>query len=691
MINIRNAAGVSLVIDPDQHLTLEQAAGWLQDDTLPGAKSYPISFPITPNEAFLSSGYRPDAAKPVMEFPVTAQFQNVLYRRCLFTYEINEGKGSAYLKIDGGEVFSKLRKLKLSDALNTPIDLGTNVSLQLPTRMRQIADMKPGQFPLTFFTVRNELFFEEGFDAAKLTTMVRQPYVNAWYQAGFRQDSLSRLGYPIVPFFYLSWVIEQLFAKAGYSVEGDWLADPNVKRLVILNMTAIDARLVSVTNLKSHTVKPGQHLPDMQVGDFLKAIRQRYGLMYTFNSTRQVVTIRRFTDVVKSKPVDLTQYIVNPDKYGIKPPSNQGFSVVDYIDSADELYRDTKQQTIIPKGLQIGGTADSDRLEVKLGVGSCQQILEPGFLANTKWVLPTVRQAGNMLDPNYYASDRYPTEDGTLRNQMGLRIISYLGVVPSSNGAVYPCATPADRDGRQQEALTASSSLTGKNGLWQTILRNFYYFRDQTREVTVDLNLPTGVAAALNLHEPISLALSGQSRRSYLIEKLRSESPGPSGIMESKLYAYSIPDGLDLSQQVEEPHFYVQMTAVEGPFVSIAFPMPLTLKLTTYTLSYWLDAAKTQPAGLVNRSINMRRIRKGIPGAGNQAIRVDFHEESVVVYPAIGSGGPLDPAAAGCAGQSLFADVISYYLPDIIERNPPIDAYTLTLQLDPGEGYTVLP
>lgn len=690
MIYIRNAAGVALLIDADQKLTLEQQAGWLADDTLPGAKSYPIEFPLAPNEAFLQSGYRPDAAKPVMEFAVTAQFQNVLYRRCLFSYETNEGKGSGYLKIDGGEVFTTLRKLKLKDAFATPIYLGTSPLLQLSQRMGQIAQLPPGQFPLTFFPLRNEGFFEDSLDETKIAGFVRQPYVNAWTSTGFKTDTSAVKGYPVVPFFYLSWVLQQIFAKAGYSVEGDWLTDPDVQRLVILNQTAISTHQVTLFSPIPHFVTPGMHLPDMTVADFLKGIRQRFGLIYTFNSTTQVVIIRSFTAVIRSRPIDLTPYVVGKDAYGIKPPSNQGFSVVDFVDSNDELYRDTNNQVITPDGLVIGGTDTSDRQEVKLSVGSCQMVYETGFLENTKWTLPTLRLAGNTLDKAYATSDRYVNTDGSLRNGFSLRVISYLGNVASSNGAVYPLGSAGDKNGQQVSVINQSASLLGQKGLWQTILKYFYYFRDQTREVSLRLNLPTGLAASLTLHQPIALSLTGQARRSYLIEKLQSESPGPGGLMVSRLYALSIPDGLDMPIEPVQSHFYVKMSSVQGNPISVSLPMPLTFRLTTYSISYWLDQAMTRPAGLVDRTINLRRIRKGIPGAGNAAIRVDFHEESVIAYPAVGNGGALDPVAAGCAAQSLFSDIISYYLPSITQRTPQIDAYTLTLQLDPGDGYTIL-
>jgi hypothetical protein len=52
-LDIRNQAGERLSLSLDQSLTIEHTAGWLVDDELPGAKSYPIKFPLEPNEKFL--------------------------------------------------------------------------------------------------------------------------------------------------------------------------------------------------------------------------------------------------------------------------------------------------------------------------------------------------------------------------------------------------------------------------------------------------------------------------------------------------------------------------------------------------------------------------------------------------------------------------------------------------------------
>jgi hypothetical protein len=208
-----------------------------------------------------------------MELEVNVRMEGVLYRRCVLEYKVNEGEGDGFLNIDAGEVWNKLRNLGLPDAMPAALSLGSSALIPLGKRMRDIALLPAGQFTCTFFPIRNEAFFEAELDATKVLGFVRQPYVNAcglvidvgWQ---FKTDSATVKGYPVSPQFYLCWVLEQIFARAGYQVEGDWFSAPETQRLVVLNQTAIPVVRLGLENLASHVAVPGQHLPKISVGDF---------------------------------------------------------------------------------------------------------------------------------------------------------------------------------------------------------------------------------------------------------------------------------------------------------------------------------------------------------------------------------------------------------------------------------------
>lgn len=682
MIAITNEAGLSLKLDADQGLTLERSAGWLQDEVLPGAKSYPIEFPIKPNEAFLQSGYRPDSARPFMEFAVTVKLANVLYRRCLLSYKVTNGKGSGYLKIDGGEVFSKLKKLTLQDVLTDEVVL-TSFSLDpLQLKLKKIAAMAPGDFPLTFFPIRNEAFFEEGLKG-KITGVVQQPYVNAWGQLpgggyGFLLDSESVKGYPISPQFYLTWVLKRIFAWAGYRITGDWIGDAEIKMLVILNQTAISRKSPGLLtpNVTSSAIA-GQHVPKMSVGDFLMDIRKEFGLLFDFDGNLQTVTIRSFKQILRTPARDLSKYIAG--NYDIDGPSGVGYSLKEGIDSQDELFKDEDGNAIPGATFTIGGSPGSDRTEVTLPVCATQYVYEPAPMGGY-WMVPLLRQAGNALDFYYQLSDRYPDKpkkgetSPQLKNDIGLRLVSYRGMVQSSNGSLYPLGTPDVRDGRQVKISQKGTRLGGNNGLWRSDLSVFYYFRDQTRPVTIPLDLPVALAASLKFYEPIGLRLSGQAMRTYLIDKLQAQSPGSSGIMECKLFALTLPDGLDQPLPVDAPIIWLELIISNETF------QPGLYGYRSLTVKCWADAARSQVAIVSNLAINIRnKWRHEKPS--NVAIGpiVLDYNEFVTTYYATGTTAVLE--------SNLLTN---YVIRD--SNGESLNEYKYnTLSLDPGDDYLIIP
>jgi hypothetical protein len=697
MIDIRNQAGERLILSMDQALTTETSAGWLADDELPGAKSYPIKFPLEPNERFLQSSYRPESARPVMELTVNVRLEGVLYRRCVLEYRVNEGEGDGFLKIDAGEVWNKLRNLSLPDAVADLLNLGTT-PMGLAARMKEIALMPANQFPCTFFPIRNEAFFEADLDATKVPGFVRQPYVNAWGLLlnigwGFKIDSATVKGYPVVPQFYLCWVLEQVFARAGYRVEGDWFADPETQRLTILNMTAMAVQRIGIANVLSHFVVPGQHLPKISVGDFLKAIRQRYGLLFSFDGNKQVVTIRQFRKVASSPAVDLTPYLAG--KYSIDAPKNTGFTLVDSVDAQDELYKDADGNDVRPVTVSVGGVSGTDREEVQLKLGTAQVVYEPGHDGGVYWNVPTVRQPGNTLDENYKNSERYPearkpgqvaTPSGSdlIKNDIAFRVLSYRGMQEAANRALYPLGTNDVRSGRQDVVGTQATALTGRYGLWSILLRSFYYFRDQTRAVTVPLDMPVSVVAGLKLHEPIALKLSGQTRRHYLVQKLMAESPGTSGLMECKLTVLSLPDGIDLPLNVDDEPVWVELVVsdvyTEGPVIPPGPWRGFQQNLATLTLRFWADRSKSQAVNVSNLAINIRT-KKNLYPQGEYQPRAPYIE-TVDSYLVNGQSQVLSE-------QTYYTRLTRY------QRRPGqepllLDDYVASYVLDPGEGYNII-
>jgi hypothetical protein len=489
-------------------------------------------------------------------------------------------------------------------------------------------------------------------------------------------------------------VLEQIFARAGYQVEGDWFADPETQRLTILNQTAMAVQRIGIANVLSHFVVPGQHLPKLSVGEFLKALRQRYGLLYSFDGNRQVVTIRQFRSVASSPATDLTPYVSG--KYSIDSPKNTGFTLVDAVDQQDELYKDAAGNPVKAVTVSVGGRDGADREQVPLALGSAQVVYEPGHDGGVYWNVPTVRQAGNTLDENYRNSERFPnartpgqvaTPSGAdlLKNEVSFRLLSYRGMQEAANRALYPLGTNDVRSGRQEVVGTLGTNLTGKYGIWQQLLRMVFFFRDQTRAVTVPLKLPVAVMASLQLHEPIALRLSSETRRHYLIQKLMAESPGPSGLMTCKLTALSLPDGIDEAPEVFDEVVWVELVVTDvysqGPVIPPG-PSKRTFQqnLATLTLKFWADRNKSQAVNVTNLAVNIRTKQTLYPTAEYQP-RAGYIE-TVNTYLVNGQSQVLS--------EQTFYTRLTRYQTRPGQEPLLLDDYIASYAVDPGDDYNII-
>jgi hypothetical protein len=698
-IAIINEAGLILELFEDQNLVIEQAVAWLSDDELPPEISYPIDCPLNDhNKKFVSYGYRVDAALPKQVIPVTVQLEGVLYKRAQFAFKVQNGKLNGYLKIDSAEVYDKLRKLTLLELFVEPIRLGTgtmdavNGSVKnLATRMKEIAEMPIGQYPFTFFPIRNELFYEDDLDQAKLPGFSRQTYVNVWQLLpigghGFHVDGgfvNGEKGFTASPQFFLWWVLNKIMERAGYRIESSWLASDEIQRLVIVNMTAMSQYKGTLLTdpvgvLQGHRVTPGMHLPDMNVSDFLKAVKGRFGLVFSFDANRKICYMERFVDVLQmGSSIDLTQF--QTGNYDTGEADGKGYSVEEFVDENDELYKDAKGNVIRTPPFVIGQGVTS----IALKAGTCQMIYETSPLFGSgKWLVPTVRQAGNTVDKTYKASERYLNDQGKRKNDIGLKFLSYRGMTQNSNGSPYPLATADVRDGRQVIAGSQALALVGRFGAWRSYLRQYYYFRTNTQPVNVPLLVPVTVLSRLERHRLVSLSLEDQIMRNYLITKLQSDIPGIDGKAIVRLSALTIPSGIDQPVDVDDPIVWVEWIA--GPVQTVNLPQSPGhgageyKYFRSYTVKFYQDQNKTIPASVSNLPLNVRKKHTTYYNGGTSQERSTY-AESLLTYYVSGQD------------QVLEAQYITILKLIVLNVSGDVsDGYVSALQLDPGEGYNIL-
>lgn len=137
----------------------------------------------------------------------------------------------------------------------------------------------------------------------------------------------------IIPMVYLTDVVRAIFAHLGIRLSGEFLDDPMIRKILLYNNRTLDkititSGAVSVRRTRSNTdggdddpvqeiliyqntldfdIRPGRHVPDINVLDFIKALKNTFFLKFDFNLLQNAVEIRFVRNIVRSREVlDLT-------------------------------------------------------------------------------------------------------------------------------------------------------------------------------------------------------------------------------------------------------------------------------------------------------------------------------------------------------------------------------------------------
>jgi len=137
----------------------------------------------------------------------------------------------------------------------------------------------------------------------------------------------------IIPFLYLTDVVKQIFQKIGITVSGEFFEEDLVKRMLLYNNRTLDFLQISLNgtpsrrtvlaihagdddpaqesyyyeNVHDLDIKLANHAPAYSVIEFLKGLKNYFGLKYDFNILQNRVDIRFAKSKIRSRSyLDLT-------------------------------------------------------------------------------------------------------------------------------------------------------------------------------------------------------------------------------------------------------------------------------------------------------------------------------------------------------------------------------------------------
>lgn len=109
------------------------------------------------------------------------------------------------------------------------------------------------------------------------------------------------IDYRTVPFFKMKFILRQVFEEYGFNIIGDWMHSTDFDDATVFNNYAIENYDTTYHDL-TRSITPQNHVPDMLISDWLKAIFSFFNIFPRFVSGNAVLLVRR-TDKLKSKKI----------------------------------------------------------------------------------------------------------------------------------------------------------------------------------------------------------------------------------------------------------------------------------------------------------------------------------------------------------------------------------------------------
>lgn len=345
---------------------------------------------------------------------------------------------------DAGEAQLKIKDLSIRD-----LDLGSD-----PVNLVQ-GNIYPAQKHV-FFPVKNEIFYDE-----------KNPdyggYINYYHGGQFVNNGTGSSTHTRIAFPFLLHILNKVFQQLGYfGMTGDWVTDPDIRRVVIFNTHALDQLNGSNTNIFQSTVNYADVMPDISVGAFLIRVKQFFGISFIFNPITKYVKIVRLDDVINDLGyIDFTTKSARGFLKSENPTG--GFSLKMLADSKDETF-----ETLDPAWLEYKVNGGGDPLEVQ---ASPLFVVSDADTINARtWTIPVIKQKGN--SPEFELGQD---------NGFNLRFLMYNGMQADSQSNNFP----------QGHYMTSGLSLRwdGANGLYERNYKSWLDFRINTTPVERDIRL----------------------------------------------------------------------------------------------------------------------------------------------------------------------------------------------------------
>jgi hypothetical protein len=146
--------------------------------------------------------------------------------------------------------------------------------------------------------------------------------------------------YRTIPFFRLKYVFKQLFETYGFKLKGAFIDDPAFDDLLLFNNYALERYTTGDADF-NRFFDPKNHVPDMNLSDFLQAVLYFFNCEMKFTGPQDVTLNYKINKLNKQNFADVTAYTT--DKFRSLLPGTErkdGYRIAYTWDSADQFISD---------------------------------------------------------------------------------------------------------------------------------------------------------------------------------------------------------------------------------------------------------------------------------------------------------------------------------------------------------------
>lgn len=569
MLEIQNDRGQYLKLYPDSTLENELNS-WLlsDDDTLPGSYSRAFKFPIVGNESFLQHKHRPEAGG-FTGIPVYVAIDGLPFGAGSLNFRVTGGAADGYLLFDAGDVATKLRSKYIHDAVLEENFTLCGLHTDLPAAMARTLDPLTNPYPFVFFPIKNEDFCDPDFEA---TEYRHKHYINNWgnlLTSGFAPDTINTIGSPVVPFFYFTWVIRKICAYLGYTPEGSWLDQPDIRALVLYNEIAINCSGL----WGSFTVNAKYHVWQLKINEFFKLLRDDMGVAVYFDATRGTISFYPFVAIKAAEiSYDLSEALL--EGYNADPVDQSGFELKFARDTGDAYQKELPvlDNYIIGYGEKsVTFTLGTLPMTAEKPYSLLSDLAEAlGVNSSARWMLPIAKRRGISLDPGYKKMGIY---DITFPPEATPpKLLSYFGMQPANgSGFTYPFGSSLNRNVKQEKVGPMSLMPDEPDSLFHTYVRPLYEFKAFSKKITLTFFLKQSLLSRLKLWQKIVVGSADMVELTYLISKITYSLPAIDGRIVAQATLHPIlPPSPEYVPRIPSGSIWVRIDFI--PFESAGYP-----------------------------------------------------------------------------------------------------------------------